>query len=82
MSGGRGKSLLVGPALLSDGARTTAYQARTVLVCADCGQDIDKGDLFSRRSRYTPGHFIGGGALMTPVCSVCRPVQVEGVDDG
>ena len=82
MAGGRGKSLVIGPAVLLDGTRTTAYRALTALVCAQCGAEIVVGGVFSRRGRHAPGGFMGGGAVMEPVCLACRPVRVEGTDDG
>ncbi len=82
MSVGRGKSLLIGPAVRPDGTRTTAYRALTALVCAQCGARIAVGGVFSRRGRHAPGGFMGGGAVMELVCLACRPVRAEGTGDG
>jgi len=82
MAVGRGKSVLIGPAVRLDGTRTTAYRALTALVCAQCGGEIAVGHIFSRRSRHAPGGFMGGGAVMEPVCVACRPVCAEGAGEG
>ncbi len=82
MSVGRGKSLLIGPAVRPDGTRTTVYRALTALVCAQCGTEIAVGHVFSRRSRHAPGGFMGGGAVMEAVCLACRPVGAEGAGAG
>ncbi len=82
MSVGRGKSLLIGPAVRPDGTRTTVYRALTALVCAPCGTEIAEDCVFSRRSRHALGSFMGGGAVMEAVCLACRPVRTEGTGDG
>ncbi len=82
MAVGRGKSLLIGPAVLPDGTRTTAYRALTALVCAQCGAEIAVGHVFSRHGRHAAGGSMGGGAMMEPVCLACRPVRAEGAGAG
>jgi len=80
MPAGRGKSLLLGPALQPNGARTTAYRALEALVCEECRAEIAVGHVFSRRSRHV--RVAMGYLSSVPVCSACRPLRVEGATDG
>jgi len=80
MPAGRGKSLLLSPAVQPDGARTTAYRALEALVCEECRAEITVGHVFSRRSRHV--RVAMGYLSSVPVCSACRPLRVEGAADG
>jgi len=75
MSVGRGKSLLLGPALQPDGSRTMAYRALKALVCGQCGAEIAVGRIFARHSRHLRA--ATGYLSSAPVCAICRPLRVE-----
>jgi len=71
------KSRLVGPARLPDGTTTTAYRAVAPHVCGQCGAAIAPDALFSRRTvQMTRVSAIN--LTQAPVCTDCRPLQVEG----
>ncbi len=70
------KSKHVGPAMLSAGGRTTAYRAIVELTCGMCSQPIQPGALFSRHAPYK------GVFQLAPTCIRCRPLRVEGIDEG
>ena len=73
------KSHLVGQALLSDGARTTAYRAVVELICGACARPIAPDHLFSRgvQQGYRTGAN-GVGLARVPICETCRPLRLEG----
>jgi len=75
------KSRVVGPAMQPDGACTVAYRALEALVCAQCGGAIDLGQFFSRHALLGSRHAMEA-LTKTPVCSVCRPLRMEGTTDG
>ncbi len=72
---GRGKSLLLGPAVQPDGSRTMAYRALKALVCDQCGAEIAVGQVFSRHNRHLRA--TTGYLSSAPVCALCRPLRVE-----
>lgn len=79
------KSRRVGRATLDDGEVTTAYRAVVEITCNQCGRTIAQGALFSRQTRRT---VLGApiqttGAMTTnPICGACRPLRLEGTDEG
>jgi hypothetical protein len=77
---GRGKSLVLGPALQPDGARTTAYRALEALMCEECRAEIAVDHVFSRRSRHV--RVATGYLSSAPVCATCRPLCVDANADG
>ncbi len=76
-----GKSRIVGPARLPDGATTMAYRAVQPYVCEQCGAEIAPDALFSRRTIQRAQTLATNLARM-PVCTDCRPLRVEGDGDG
>lgn len=72
-----GKSRIVGPARLPDGATTTAYRAVIPHVCGQCGAAIAPDALFSRRT-IQRAQTLATSLAQMPVCTGCRPLQVEG----
>ncbi len=75
------KSRIVGLARQPDGTTTTAYQACVPLVCVQCGAEIAPDALFSRHALSRGGYY-RRGLTKAPVCTACRPLQVEGKDAG
>jgi len=75
------RSHRVGRATLDDGVVTTAYRAVVAFECVECAKAIAPGTLFSRRPRRTPpGMF--GLTTTDPICLTCRPLRLEGIDEG
>jgi len=56
MPAGRGKSLVLGPALQPDGARTTAYRALEALMCEECRAEIGGSRLLAPQSARAGRH--------------------------
>jgi len=75
------KSHRVGRATLDDGVGTTAYRAVVAFTCVQCARTIPPGALFSRQSRHTSWGTMGSPAN-DPVCVTCRPLRLEGIDEG
>lgn len=75
------KSHRVGRATLDDGVVTTAYRAVVAFTCVQCARAIAPGMLFSRRPRRTPPGMFGLTAT-DPICVSCRPLRLEGIDEG
>jgi len=72
---GRGKSLVLGPAVQPDGSHTMAYRALEALVCEQCSAEIVVGQVFSRHSQHLRA--ATGSLSSTPACVTCRPLRVE-----
>ncbi len=75
------KSNRVGRATLATGGVTTAYRAVVAFECVQCAGTIAPGALFSRQSRHTSRGTMGAPAN-DPVCVTCRPLRLEGIDEG
>jgi len=79
------RSHRVGRATLATGGITTAYRAVVAFECVECAGTITPGTLFSRQTRRTPLHasIQTTGAMTTePICVTCRPLRLEGIDEG
>jgi len=75
------RSHRVGRATLATGGITTAYRAVAAFTCVQCAGAIPSGALFSRQTRRTPTGAMSA-TTTDPVCVTCRPLRLEGIDEG
>jgi len=79
------RSHRVGRATLATGVVTIAYRAVVEFTCVQCAGVIPTGALFSRQTRRTPLHAsiqMTGAMTTDPICVSCRPLRLEGIDEG
>lgn len=67
----KGISEIVGLAESAGKSRVTVYRALKQLFCAACGETINEGVLFTRRSLY------GQGLRILPQCRKCAPFNLR-----
>lgn len=67
----KGISEIVGLAESAGKSSVTVYRALKQLFCAACGETIDEGVLFTRRSLY------GQGLRILPRCRKCAPFNLR-----
>ncbi len=58
-------------------SETPAYAAVQPHVCGECGAEIARDALFSRRT-IQRAQTLATNLAQMPVCAACRPLQVEG----
>jgi len=79
------KSHRVGQALAADGVVAPVYRAVVAFECGQCAGAIGPGEMFSRQTRRAPVHVAlrtTGLLTIEPICVTCRPLRLEGIDEG